>query len=436
MTEPMGENANRADAGVPARVDAYTGAYLVLLEPDDAGAAAVVMHDEAGVPVAEMVHGTEAHQVADILAGGGSVILPEIGVAVVPVDPDQRDALVRVAADTPQILLTEPEREVYAFADGLTVEYLRGFRDAAEALLESSSNGSGAAEAAARQWDENRVTWGLQAVRATESDLTGRGVRVAVLDTGVDRHHRDLEGRAITTMSFIAGESAVDGHGHGTHCIGTACGVRSPKVLPRYGVAGEAEIFAGKVLSNAGSGRDGGILAGISWAVAQDCRVISMSLGAPVRVGGTYSRIYEEVARRALRQGSLIVAAAGNESRRPGTIASVGHPANCPSILAVAALTPDFDVASFSCAGRNPDGGQVDIAAPGVRVLSSFPEPTGYKLLNGTSMATPHVAGVLALFAEQNPAATPADLKALLASSAQRLPLPSTDVGAGLVQAP
>lgn len=130
----------------------------------------------------------------------------------------------------------------------------------------------------------------------------------------------------------------------------------------------------------------------------------------------------------------MIVAAAGNDSSRPGTVQPVGHPANCPSILAVAALASDHSLARFSNAGINPDGGQVDIAGPGVDVLSSWPEPLGYRRISGTSMATPHVAGVLALLAGANPGANAAELKALLLSSARRLPLASADVGAGIVQ--
>ncbi|MET0422225.1 MAG: S8 family serine peptidase [Actinoplanes sp.] len=430
MTGPRDEFEIRADAGVGARPDAYTGAWLVLLDRDDPETATAALRDGAGVPAPEEVASGE---VAEALAAGGSVVLPEIGVAVVPVAPEQREALVRTAAGTPEILLAEPEREVFVFADGLSGDYLRGFQAAANAL---AAEAGGLALAVPAEFDESLATWGLQAIRATESSLTGRGVRVAVLDTGIDENHRDLVGRTIVAKSFVAGESAADGHGHGTHCIGTACGVRAPKASARYGVAGDAEIYAGKVLSNAGSGRDGGILAGINWAVAERCQVVSMSLGAPTSVGDTFSRVYETVAKRALRKGTVIVAAAGNESRRPGRIAPVGHPANCPSILAVAALAPDLTVAPFSCAGLNPNGGQVDIAAPGVTVRSSYPEPTGYRNLSGTSMATPHVAGVLALLSEQNPSATPAELKTLLAATARRLSLPSADVGAGLVQAP
>jgi subtilisin family serine protease len=431
---PFKGGSVRADAGVEARPGQFTDAHIVLLDPSDMEAGMSALRSGAGVAQAEHVRPSDREGVSQLLSEGGSIVFGEIGVAVVTADPDQHESLIRAAGEAPQVLRIEPERMVYA-STTLSPEYLVGYRDAVNALVEealsSTGNGGQAAPTLARVWDETRTTWGLQATRVAESSCTGRGVRVAVLDTGMDLTHRDFLGRTIKTMSFIPGETVQDGNGHGTHCIGTACGPKAPQVLPRYGVACDAEIFAGKVLNDAGRGSDRGILAGINWAVSQECRVISMSLGAPTEVGDTYSRVYEAVAQRALEKGTLIVAAAGNNGPKP-----VSHPANCPSIMAVGAITPDFTVAPFSCIGINPDGGQVDIAAPGVNVYSSYKEPTGYRRLAGTSMATPHVAGVVALLAEAFPHEGPAQLKLRLLSSAQHLPLPSTDVGVGLVQAP
>ncbi|MDF2780635.1 MAG: peptidase and in kexin sedolisin, partial [Geminicoccaceae bacterium] len=109
------------------------------------------------------------------------------------------------------------------------------------------------------------------------------GIRLAVLDTGMDLQHPDFATRAVQSQSFVTGQAVQDGHGHGTHCIGTACGPAAPQRLPRYGVATNAEVFAGKVLSNQGSGADRGILAGIQWAMVNRCAVVSMSLGASRR---------------------------------------------------------------------------------------------------------------------------------------------------------
>src|SRR5918997_6128403 len=158
--------------------------------------------------------------------------------------------------------------------------------------------------------DESRATWGLQATGVPDSGYTGAAVKVAVLDTGLDLEHPDFAGRAITSRSFVSGQQVQDGNGHGTHCIGTACG--GADKVPRYGIAGAAEIFAGKVLSDAGSGSDSQILAGVDWAVASGCAVASMSLGAAVAVGTDYSTVFETAAQRASAAGTLIVAAAGN----------------------------------------------------------------------------------------------------------------------------
>lgn len=285
-------------------------------------------------------------------------------------------------------------------------------------------------------WDETQATWGLQAILATESEYTGRGVGVAILDTGVDLSHPDLADRIAQTASFVEGETVDDGQGHGTHCVGTSCGPQRPASGPRYGVACEADIYIGKVLNNQGSGAEWQILQGINWAASQKgVRVVSMSLGGAVALGAGYSRFYERAARRALKRGVVIVAAAGNDSLRPGILAPVATPANCPSILAVGALAQDYTIAPFSCAGLNPNGGVVDVVAPGVNVLSTWRDG-GYRRISGTSMATPLVAGVTALLWEQNPGATASDIMSLLRTGVRNLGLPMSDGGRGMVQAP
>jgi len=161
-----------------------------------------------------------------------------------------------------------------------------------------------------------------------------------------------------------------------------------------------------------------------------------MSLGARVFRGQRFSRTFEMVAQRALLQGTLIVAAAGNDSeRRWGIISPVSHPANCPSIMAVAALTSDLKIAPFSNRGFDLNGGQIDIAGPGVDVFSTWPMPTRYRTISGTSMATPHVAGIAALYAQVS-GLTGSALWSMLTQNARRLLIPAVDVGAGLVQAP
>jgi subtilisin family serine protease len=412
----------------------------VLLREDSTSAATKALEDIAGMRVVNSRDFSDGAVTLERADDADALILDELGIAVVDPSaaPERTRALSMAAASGDAVLAVEPERVVYAIQDGATGEYVRGYRDgvadlASRVLPQPVDRGLAQAQAT---WDESQLTWGLQATKAAASSHSGKGIRVAVLDTGMDLAHPDFAGRAIQSHSFVLGEAVQDGHGHGTHCIGTACGPRAPGVLPRYGVAHEADIYAGKVLSNRGSGGDAGILAGITWAILNGCAVVSMSLGAPTVPGQRPSLVFEFAAQRALRRGTLIVAAAGNESSRPHSIQPVGHPANCPSILAVAALTPDLGVAGFSCGGINTGGGEVNIAAPGVAVHSSWPMPLRHRKLNGTSMATPHVAGIAALYAQANPTIRGMDLWNLVLSHASALPLPARDVGRGLVIAP
>lgn len=251
---------------------------------------------------------------------------------------------------------------------------------------------------AAQYADTAALTWGLQAVeigRAQDRGLTGAGVRVAVLDTGFDAGHPDFAGRNVTAESFITGEGPEDVHGHGTHCVGTACGPWTSPSGPGFGVASEVEIFSAKVLGADGSGSDASILAGIDWALANGCQIISMSLGADVR---EVHPPYVTAGRRALEQGAVLIAAAGNNAgRRAGDPGFVGAPANSPYVMAVAALDAGLRVADFSARSLAHDGGEVDIAAPGVDIYSSWPRPELHRSISGTSMAAPHVSGVAAL---------------------------------------
>jgi subtilisin family serine protease len=392
------------------------------------------------------------------------LVFPTLGIAVVGAEAEQVLQLQNVAADSSSPLLTiKPEKIRYAlpYAAVATREgngagngaansydYLRGYRSAVVHLEEELT---GFRETVLPNvpfsiTDESKMTWGLQATKASVSQQGGKGIKVAVLDTGFDftqepngnpTFHPDFSGRSFATKSFVTGAPiAKDGHGHGTHCVGTACGPQLPSTLPRYGVAYDSDIFVGKVLNDLGGGADGWIIAGIEWAIKNGCQIISMSLGSRKQPGDPFNEIYENVARRALDAGTLIIAAAGNESGRPGLVNPVGGPADCPSILAVAAIDSDFQLAKFSNGGINPNGGEVDVAGPGVSIHSSFPMPTGHSRLSGTSMATPHVAGIAALYAQSNPQARGRALWKLITSNAKQLPFAPRDVGAGLVQAP
>ncbi len=371
-------------------------------------------------------------------------VLPRLGVAIASPTARQTQALWAAAAnpDLPEILACEPERIVTAqgtsAASGMAtnapvLDYVRGYSDGVADLAGRLAGASEEVRSAASWADTAETTWGCQAVAAQLSSSTGAGARIAVLDTGLALDHPDFSKRAnLVSESFVEGEAVDDGNGHGSHCCGVVAGPAKPSAGPRFGVAPGAELYVGKVLANSGSGTDGDILAGLDWAVAAGCHVVSMSLGAAVDPNEPFSRVFETVARRALRQGTVIVAAAGNDSRRSrGMIAPVSHPANCPSIIAVGAVDRLEKPGDFSN-GTVGSVGQIDLAAPGVDVRSIWSGQTPYRAVSGTSMATPHVAGVAALLVETFSPTGAYELADLLVRHARRLALSSLDAGAGM----
>ena len=362
------------------------------------------------------------------------VTFPEIGVALIGATAAEERSMTmaaEIASDNP-VEVIEPEHFVfadqlldtaYAVQEQTGTVNLRSLARILEAIAKETDGMSGGQP----QFDTEEevmalgTTWGLQACRVPQSTRSGAGIKVAVLDTGLDLGHPDFAGRSIVTNQFV-GQPVQDLNGHGTHVTGTACGTKAPPgTIPRYGIGFQTTIFVGKVLTNSGSGTQAGVLAGMNWAIANRCPVISMSLGAPVPVQASYTA----AGQAALNNGCLIIAAAGNN----GSGSPTGAPANSPTIVAVASLDPNLSPSSFSCSGK------IEIAGPGRDVFSSFPRPTLYKILSGTSMATPHVSGCAAFLAQTSAAMRGITLRNRLLSLCRPLPFPPARVGRGLVQA-
>ena len=253
--------------------------------------------------------------------------------------------------------------------------------------------------------------WGVARVgapsvwRKDQPQTLGAGVRVAVIDTGVDCTHPDLQ------CDFSAGVNVLDpsappadDNGHGTHVSGTIAAKWDGRGV--VGVAPDATIIPVKVLDKDGGGALSDVVRGINWAAEHHVDVINMSLGSPKG-----SRSLEAAINRAYRAGVTIVAAAGNEGPDPDT---VGYPGAYPHVIAVAASDKQDDIADFS--SRGP---QVAFTAPGVDILSTVPGG-GYEQMSGTSMASPHMAGLAAL-AIANGAHGPDAVRAALSSAAKRL---------------
>jgi subtilisin family serine protease len=404
-----------------------TGRFLMTFKEGAAAAGIKSLQSKRGLRVASARDFKD--QAVNLAEAGDAhaMVFPEIGVALVSGAAAVEHGITTaefVAADS---ATHSVDPEYFMFASQINPgDYLRGVLRTAEMIYQDLGSLPGAEALGDVSATAIGATWGLRACKVPPSNFDGNGIKVAVLDTGFDLGHPEFAGRPIVSNSFVV-QPVQDLNGHGTHTAGTACGPQSPTgPLQRYGVAFRARMFIGKVLTNSGSGTQAQVLAGMNWAIANRCEVISMSLGASIPPQPSYTA----AGAAALGAGCLIVAAAGNASNRPGSIAPAGAPANSPTIVSVASLDSSLRVSSFSC------GGKVDIAGPGLNVFSSWPRPQLHNTISGTSMATPHVAGCAALWAQSNPSLRGIALRAKLTATARHLPLPATDVGAGLVQAP
>ena len=268
-------------------------------------------------------------------------------------------------------------------------------------------------------------TWGILRVHAPSawSITEGKGVKVAVIDTGIDASHPDLAG------SVDGGYSAItktenpadyqDDNGHGSHVAGTIAGHRDGKGV--VGVAPQARLYAVKVLDADGSGNLSDVIDGIVWAAKNHMDVANMSLGAPVD-----SEAMKRAVRFARGSGVVIICAAGNSG------GSVGFPGAYEDVIAVAASDSNDKLAPFS--SRGPE---VDFIAPGVDVLS-VRMGGGFISYSGTSMASPHVAGLAALVVSQGYAGLngPDGVFAQLKKAVVPLPNLTAEMqGAGMIDA-
>lgn len=229
--------------------------------------------------------------------------------------------------------------------------------------------------------------WGITAVHATEAAAidTGSNALVCVVDTGIESTHDDLAANIIGGENFVASRGTIkssnwsDDNGHGTHVAGTVAAINN--TVGALGVAPQAALFAVKALDKRGSGYVSAVADGILSCVANGADVINMSLGS-----SSDSTVLHDAVSYASSQGVILVAAAGNES------GAVSYPAKYAEVLAVSAVDSNYDLAYFSNTGS-----EVDYAAPGVDVYSTYKGNT-YATLSGTSMASPHVSGVVALW--------------------------------------
>jgi thermitase len=367
MAFEAGLPLNTGSANLPA-----TGRVIVKFSQPQAAAAARALAADGGKVLA---HGNPTRMVVDL-----------------PDAPAKAQALVAALRRLPGVAYVENDEQVAAFA----VPNDEWYSDL---------------------WGHERIgvqqAWG-QITPGTEP------VVVAVIDTGADFRHRDLNGRLLAGRNFVdEGEPPVDDHGHGTHVSGTIAALHN-NGLGITGVVGPAnvKILPVKALNADGKGSASTVAAAIEWAADHGADVINLSLG------GSYTQTLAEAVRYAANAGVVVVAAAGNDSTDTAGVA----PAGVPGAITVSALQEGDTPADFSNWGD-----QVEVAAPGVQIRSTVPVD-GYAWSSGTSMAAPHVAGVAALIKAAHPSYTRAAIQACLLSSLQPADLESR-YGAGVLRA-
>jgi subtilisin len=273
-------------------------------------------------------------------------------------------------------------------------------------------------------------SWGVKHIGAgnVHSYNKGTGVKVAVIDTGIDYDHPDLSANYYGGHDFVNDDvDPMDDNGHGTHCAGIVAALDNG--IGVIGVAPEAHLYAIKVLDSGGSGYLSDVVAGIEWAIENHVQIISMSFGS-----NSQSQAMQDACNKAYNDGLLLVAAAGNDYSSWGgwwEMDTVDYPARYDTIIAVGATDKNNNKASWSSTGPT-----LELASPGVSIYSTYWN-NSYKTISGTSMACPHVAGVAALVWAGEPGLSNAQVRTRLRETAIDLGSAGRDqwYGYGLVDA-
>ncbi len=275
----------------------------------------------------------------------------------------------------------------------------------------------------------------IKAQAQNTTPYTGENIKVAIMDSGIDTEHRDLnvtEGFCSLAPHCSTGVPYDDNNGHGTHVAGIIAALANDTGL--IGIAPNVDLYSIKVLNELGVGTTTSIVKGIEWAMEKQIDIMNLSITTT-----TDDPIIENALKVAYDKGILLVGAGGNKGTDPDNM--VTYPAQYDSVIAVSAVNSDLTKYLQSSVGQ-----QIEIAAPGANIFSSYPsewdyldgKQDGYTLLSGTSMAAPHVTGVLALLKERFPAMTNVEIRNLIGGMTKDLGEPARDsiFGKGLVQYP
>lgn len=368
--------------------------------------------------------GVAAAEQKQLLGAQGLVIvdeLPALRAVLVQAQPGQMRATLDALTKNPKVLMA---------GEDVHRNWLENFEIMSPAAVIKQAGPLRLTGRAGAPRFTDEAPWGVKRVNAPAAwDRTqGAGVKVAVIDTGIDKDHPDLK--------VAGGHNALDknapwddDHSHGTHVAGSIAATLNNSHVA--GVAPKAELYAVKVLSKDGSGNLFAIMGGIMWAAQNGMQVANMSLGAPQEMP-----LLKYALQMAVAQGVVFVAAAGNDGKAvnwPGAYEeTICVSALCPPGVTNAKLCTDTTERISAFSSRGPE---VDFIAPGVNIPSTVPlevDGSGVKAYSGTSMASPHVAGLAALAI----AAGKKDVRAALTAAATALPnMTTSEQGAGLIDA-
>lgn len=244
------------------------------------------------------------------------------------------------------------------------------------------------------------VPWGVKQIRAPKvwSVSTGHRIKIGVIDTGADYQHPDLRYSLARGINLLNRSLLPhDDNGHGTHIAGTIAAANSTAGM--IGVAPRSLIYPVKAFDHNGSAYVSDIVLGIDWCVRNRVNIINMSFGMKTR-----SKALLDVVNRAYHAGIVIVASSGNDGKRR----SIDYPARYPQTISVGATDKNRRIASFSNRGA-----YVDVYAPGDKIVSSWVQGKHHEM-SGTSMATSHVSGAIALLLAKHPGLSPSEIKTLV----------------------
>jgi len=396
-----------------------------------------------------------------ILAGlAVAVVLGLVGIALVsqaasqPFTPSKAEVMARKIIVFKSGILNEPDREALVKKHGGVITKNLDLIEGKAVLLPPKAEAALAKQAGVLRIDDDVkvfalakpikverapkpqpdevLPWGVDRI---DADLaweitTADPVKVAIVDTGIDLTHPDLKDNIKGGYNAInSRKSANDDNGHGTHVAGIIAAIDNE--IGVIGVGPKIDLYAVKVLDRNGSGYLSDVIEGLDWAIQNGMQVVNMSLGTP-----TYIASFEDAVKKVNAAGITQVAAAGNNGPDDNTVT---YPAKFAEVIAVTATNDTDTIASWSSRGS-----EVDLAAPGVSIYSTYKGST-YKTLDGTSMASPHVAGTAALVLTQttkcdsdlNGICSPAEVQQRLEATAEDLGAVGRDdlYGSGLVDA-